>query len=147
MITIRPATHADKARVDELVTEAGLPPEGLDRVWRTWIAAMDGLVVGTASLERHGQARLLRSVAVTSSARRLGVGSRLIKHVLAAQEAGATVALLTTTTADLFAHRGFEAVPRAQLDPALAASPELRGLCPDNATAMIHRVMSASPAT
>jgi N-acetylglutamate synthase-like GNAT family acetyltransferase len=84
---------SDRQRVEQLVTAAGLPIEGLDRVWRTWVATIDGQVIGTASLECHHHALLLRSVTVAASVQRCGVGSHIIEHVLAQTPTGSSIAL------------------------------------------------------
>jgi len=145
-VTVRPAVGAERAAVRELVADAGLPLEGLDGVWRTWVAADDaGHVVGTASLERHGDALLLRSVAVHPRCRGDGVGAQLVTAALAAATPVGPVALLTETAADWFPRFGFHPVPRGRLHPALHASPELAGVCPSTAVAMTRPVPAAPP--
>jgi amino-acid N-acetyltransferase len=138
MITIRLAEPADRDHVHRLVTGAGLPTEGLDDAWCTWVATAGGGIVGTASLERHRDALLLRGVAVDLEWQGSGIGTQLVTRALAECSDG-SIALLTTTAAAWFARLGFIQVARGSLDPALASSPQLQGLCPDSATAMIYK--------
>ena len=136
-VAIRPAAPTDDAVV-QLVASAGLPTAGLASAWRTWVAERDGQVIGTASLERHDDALLLRSVAVAAGLQGQGVGTRLVTTALTAASKVGPVALLTETAAGWFPRFGFTPVPRAALDPALGASAELRGACPDSAVAMLR---------
>jgi amino-acid N-acetyltransferase len=135
---IRPARPDEAGQVAELVTASGLPVAGLAGAWRTWVAADGGQLLGTASLERHGDAYLLRSVAVRAEQRGRGVGAELVRAALAAAGPRRPVALLTETAAGWFPRFGFRPVERAALDPALAASAELAGACPATAQAFLR---------
>jgi amino-acid N-acetyltransferase len=145
-LAVQPATDRDTAAVRALVAGRGLPLDGLDGVWRTWVVREDGRVVGTASLERHQDALLLRSVAVAPDRAARGVGSALVAAALAAADPIGPVALLTETAAGWFPRFGFAATTRQALPAALAASPELRDACPSAATAML-RAQPASGVT
>jgi amino-acid N-acetyltransferase len=48
--------------------------------------------------------------------------------------------LLTTTAERYFPRFGFEVIPRAEADPKLEASEELRGACPSTAVLMRRRL-------
>jgi amino-acid N-acetyltransferase len=132
---IRLAHPEETDRVAALVTAAGLPTAGLAQAWHTWVAADGDQLLGTASLERHDSAYLLRSVAVHDEARGRGIGAQLVQIALAAVDPARPVALLTETAAGWFPRFGFHPVDRAALDPALAASAELAGACPATAQA------------
>jgi amino-acid N-acetyltransferase len=135
---IRLAHPQETDRVAELVTAAGLPTAGLAQAWRTWVAVDRDRLLGTASLERHGGAYLLRSVAVRDEARGCGIGAQLVRAALAAVDPAGPVALLTETAAGWFPRFGFHPVDRTALDPALAASAELAGACPATAQAFLR---------
>jgi amino-acid N-acetyltransferase len=135
---IRLAHPEETNRVAELVTAAGLPTAGLAQAWRTWVAVDRDRLLGTASLERHGGAYLLRSVAVHHEARGRGIGAQLVSAALAAVDPAGPVALLTETAAGWFPRFGFHPVDRTALDPALAASAELAGACPATAQAFLR---------
>jgi amino-acid N-acetyltransferase len=135
---IRLARPEETDRVAELVTAAGLPTAGLAQAWRTWVAVDCDRLLGTASLERHGGAYLLRSVVVRDQARGRGIGVQLVQTALAAVDPARPVALLTETAPGWFPRFGFYPVDRAALDPALAASAELAGACPATAQAFLR---------
>lgn len=126
---IRPARAEELPKVAGLVAGAGLPVHGLERAWATWVAEEDDVVVGTASLERHGADFLLRSVVVAPDRRGQRIGTALVRTALRAADGG-QVWLLTDGAASWFPRFGFVAAPREQLPPALARSPLLRsGRC------------------
>jgi amino-acid N-acetyltransferase len=135
---VRRARPDEVGQVTELVTASRLPVAGLAEAWRTWVAVDGDQLVGTASLERHGGAYLLRSVAVRAEERGRCVGAELVGAALAAAEAGRPVALLTETAAGWFPRFDFRPVDRAALDPALAASAEFAGACPATAQAFVR---------
>jgi amino-acid N-acetyltransferase len=135
---IRPARRGEAGRIAELVTATQLPTAGLAGAWRTWVAVDGDELLGTASLERHGAAYLLRSVAVRGDQRGRGVGAELVRAALAAAGPRRPVALLTETAAGWFPRFGFRPVERTALDPALAASAELAGACPATAQAFVR---------
>ena len=54
----------------------------------------------------------------------------------AAEKGVATLYLLTTTAADFFGRRGYEAVPRSAAPAAIAATPQFRDLCPASSVLM-----------
>lgn len=142
-MVVREATPADLPAVRQLLSEAGLPLDGLTDVARLWVAEDGGVLVGTVALERHGTgeaaAYLLRSAAVEADRRGSGVGGALtaaaLDHV---DQAGAAVALLTETAEHYFPRFGFVAVDRDRLPAALSGSAELRGACPDSAHALLR---------
>lgn len=137
--TFRGAGAADWPAVAELLTAAQLPLDGAaDQIDGFLLALQDGALIGTAALERYGDAALLRSVAVAASGRGAGLGQELVRRLLGqAQAAGVrTVVLLTTTAAGFFPRFGFRTVTRADVPAALQASAEFRGACPATATVM-----------
>ena len=126
---IRETAAAERARLDALRAECGLPAAGFDDPrLRLWGAFADGEPVGMAGLETHGDAALLRSVATRAAWRGRGVAEALVRAVLdAAAAAGmARVWLLTETAEEYFRRYGFVTLPRAQADPQLAASAEFQ---------------------
>jgi arsenate reductase len=133
-------TDDELAAIEALVRDSKLPTEVVrDRFPDAYtVARRDGRVVGVAALETYEQSGLLRSVAVVSTERGHGTGVALIADRLAMAQASGieSVYLLTTTASPLFRRFGFADVDRASTPPALAASPELAGLCPSSATCM-----------
>jgi amino-acid N-acetyltransferase len=140
---VRKAAAADLTRVRALLTEAGLPLDGLDAATVILVADAGGSVVGAIALEQHGsgpeRAFLLRSAVVEPAWRGRGIGVALTRAALAEVDAaGAAVALLTETAADWFRRFGFVPADRSCLPRVLEASEELRGACPVSAQAMLR---------
>lgn len=141
---VRLATSVDEHAFLDLVRDAGLPLDGLESVAIRFVAVRDGSVLGAAALEHHadahGDAYLLRSVAVRPDARGQGVGTALTRAALAHVDLhGGSVALLTETAADWFPRFAFVEIPREVLPTALAASQELQGACTVSARAFLRR--------
>jgi N-acetylglutamate synthase-like GNAT family acetyltransferase len=151
-VRLRPAGPADRPTVEALLAEAGLPLQGVaewvDRFWLAEPADGSGTApVGVAGLELHGDAALLRSVAVAPEWRGSGVARLLTERVLdEAKAAGARETYLLTTTAEgYFTRLGFSCLARDEAPAALQASAEFRGACPASATLMRHPLGDASP--
>jgi len=138
---LRAARPEDRAAVVALLTDAGLPPAGLDDHFPDGFVVAcdaDGTLLGAAGLEDYGPVGLLRSVAVLGDRRGTGLGSRLSRAVMAmAADRGVRELFLLTTGAEgYFPRLGFERVERDALPAALTASAQLRGACPVTAVAM-----------
>ena len=139
------ATTADLPDILALLETSALPVAGIERHVSTTLVARDnGKISGCAAVEIYGTAGLLRSVAVEPERRGEGLGQKLTAAALElAREHGVhDVYLLTTTAGDFFPRFGFTPIARNQMDPALAASEELRGACPASAVAMRARLGS-----
>lgn len=136
----RRATTADLPDIVTLLEGAGLPLQGLG-VTALWVGAMDesGSAVGVVGLEVHGDAGLLRSLAVQEAHRGAGIGHALVAHAI--EEASArhltSLYVVTVEARDFFAEIGFEEVDRDALPDALQASAELQGACPADAPVMM----------
>lgn len=135
---IRQAEPGDLPVVLALLTETQLPTEGVaEHLHSFFVFDEGGRIVATVGLELHGDAALLRSLAVAANARGSGVGAALLRRALheAHGRKGGVYAL--TTTAEVYLSRfGFERVPRSSLPPMLFESRELRDACPSSATVM-----------
>ncbi len=138
-MNITPAKTDDLPDILALLKASGLPVAGIERHLDATLVARDaGRLVGCAAVEIYGEAGLLRSVAVATEQRGTGLGQRLTRAALdlARQRGVRTVYLLTTTAGGFFPRFGFVAIPRADVEPALGQSEELRGACPASALAM-----------
>jgi len=138
-VQITPADPADLPAVLALLAESGLPPDGLPEHFGAALVARDGeRVVGSAALERYGEAGLLRSVAVAPELRGQGLGRELTLAVLeqARSHGLRHLYLLTTTAEGYFPAFGFAPIDRADVDPALHASAEFTGACPESAAVL-----------
>ena len=136
------ATAADLPDVEALVTAAGLTLDGLAACVTGGTAVVcrehDGCLLGTAATERHGDAALLRSVAVHAPVHGHGLGRALVDRALAdARAAGAREAWLLTETGErFFAGLGWTRADRSDAPEAVAASVEFTSACPTAAVAM-----------
>ncbi len=139
---IERADAAQAGAIEDLVTGAGLEPDGLAVLAASGnvlvARADDGCLVGTVALEWHDDAVLLRSLAVTAGARGHGLGSALVERALhLAREGGTPEAWLLTETAEpFFAARGWTVAERAAAPAGIAASAQFAGGCPQTARAM-----------
>jgi len=81
--TIRPATEADQATIRRLIREANLNRMSLE--WPNFVVAeQDGAVVGLGQVKPHRDgSRELASIAVVPAQQGSGVGSAVIRTLLA----------------------------------------------------------------
>ncbi len=148
---VAPVAGPDVARTVAMLRAAGLPPDGLSDCWLLLVAdeaVTGGALVGAAALERHldesGAAYLFRSVVVDPTVRKGGLGRRLVARALdvadAAEGGRARVVLLTITddAAQFVSAMGFRRAHRVELPAALGESAQLRGACPDTASAWVR---------
>lgn len=136
---IRPATPEDLPQVLALLSANALPTSDLGQAGIDFVVAHEGTALaGVGGLEIHGDAGLLRSVAVAPGLRGTGLGRRLVASVeTLAQERGLrSLVLLTETAHDFFARLGYVDTPREQAPAAVRDSTEFRSLCPQSARCM-----------
>jgi amino-acid N-acetyltransferase len=116
MPTLRQAREKDWHAIRELLLESGLPVDDLgpDRLDGFLVAEDGGDLVGLIGLDVYGTTGLLRSLVVTKSARRIGLGGKLVGALeSAAETAGITELWLLTIDAEKFFQRhGFDIVER-----------------------------------
>ncbi len=126
---LRLAAPGDGPEIVALVVAEGLPAPHRDRPGASFFVARSaGALEGCVGLEPHGDAQLLRSVAVAPSARSIGLGRALVERALeVARARGAReVVLLTLDAAPFFEHLGFARCERGDVDAALLDSWEFR---------------------
>ena len=136
---VRAASAADYDHVVGLLRAADLPTAGLRPPRPDFLVAEDGgRVVGAVGLEVYGEAGLLRSAVVEAGHRGTGLGRDLVTRLLehAGRRGVREVYLLTTTAERYFPRFGFASVDRETVAPAVRASEEFKGACPESAVAM-----------
>jgi len=141
--TVRQASGADARAIRDLLRAAQLPVEDLDRASvQFWAAGVASSIVGGIGLERSGAAGLLRSLVVSPSFRKHGVGRALVSALEHdAREAGVGELVLLTQTAEAFFRRaGYGIVDRADVPEGIRALEEFRSLCPASAVCMAKRL-------
>jgi amino-acid N-acetyltransferase len=85
-LTIRPAIQADQETIRRLIKEAGLNRMSLN--WPNFVVAEDGgAIVGIGQVKTHGDgSRELASIAVVPAHQSQGIGSAVIKTLLAREQ-------------------------------------------------------------
>ena len=137
--TMRRATPHDWPNIAALLLKAHLPLAGAEEhLSDFFLAERDGILIGTAGLERYGNTALLRSVAVAPTERGQGLGQALVQQAIAEAAASGLcqVVLLTTTAADFFPRFGFRTIQRADVPLPAQDSIEFQEACPASATVM-----------
>ncbi len=143
-IVVRDARQNDWQSVRRLLDEAGLPVADLgpDQLADFLVAERSGTcqieTVGIIGLQRFNQVALLRSLVVSQSGRKLGLGRRLVSAV----EANACCAgvkdlwLLTIDAERYFESQGYRMMSRDSAPDSIRNTEEFSGLCPDGAYLM-----------
>ncbi len=140
MPTLRQAQPDDWDAVQSLLLASELPVDDLgpQKLDGFLIAEDDNAMVGLIGLEVLGTVGLLRSLVVEKSARRSGLGGKLVGALeSAAQTAGiAELWLLTIDAERFFQRHDFEIVDRAAAPGEIRNSDEFSTLCPGTAWLM-----------
>jgi amino-acid N-acetyltransferase len=125
--------------VRALLVAAALPVEDLVSARPDFLGLRDAAgFIGVIGLERHGEAALLRSLAVRDDQRGKGLGTTLVR-ALEARAPGLGVTrlwLLTTTAESFFRQLGYAPVLRDTAPLAIRETAEFRGICPTSAICM-----------
>ena len=121
-MNIRPAIATDQKTIEHIIHDAGINPMSLD--WRRFVIAEDSgdpepsrRIVGIGQIKPHGDgSRELASIAVIPSRRGQGIGSEIIRALLA-QEQGALYLTCREQLESYYARFGFRRVPRDEMPP------------------------------
>jgi amino-acid N-acetyltransferase len=152
--TFRAARSNDTAAIHQLLTDAGLPIDGVADLLATdaqgFVVAVasgnDRDLVAVAGLEVCCNNALLRSVAVRSDWQRHGLGHQLVQRVVSEAESRGIHALylLTMTAEHYFPRFGFAPVSREAVPAEIANTREFRSACPASATAMTRGLIDTT---
>lgn len=139
LVEVRPgdATYAQlRAWLDAATLATADMDEGAPRFFALPDANGDPAAFG--GLAGEGPDLLLRSLVVHPSARRGGLGARLVAELEGEARASGAGALwlLTQGAAPFFTRLGFSTVERSTAPPSIAVSSQIRGLCPASAALM-----------
>jgi N-acetylglutamate synthase-like GNAT family acetyltransferase len=116
-LTIRPATEGDQPTIRRLIKEAGINRMSLH--WPNFVVAEeDGAIVGIGQVKAHGDgSRELASIAVLPARQGQGIGSALIKALLA-REPGVALHLTCRSQLQGYYERfGFRRLEPAEFPP------------------------------
>lgn len=147
-IDVRPAMFIDLGGAQEVLANSNLLPiEDVTRFVDQYVVAVTnaGNVIGVAGVEVHGDAGLLRSVAVEEKFRSAGIGQRLIASCREkAKRSGlSALYLLTTDAMDYWTRRGFAPIARDLAPAAIRNSRQWAISCPQSAIAMKQEVIDS----
>ena len=129
----------DRNAINRLLHRAELPPVESNEKVELCVLKDGDAIVACIGWERHGDAALIRSLAVEAKDRRRGAGNLLVEAALFELRAQGVreVYLQTLDAQPFFTRHGFAVVTRDTLVAAIAGSRQLEhGHC-QNATAMI----------
>jgi amino-acid N-acetyltransferase len=138
-LSLEPVGRDRVAYVERLLTANDLPAEDVaSKPEWFYVARRDGERVGIGGLEVYGTDGLLRSVVVEERVRGEGLGVALCERLESEAAAAGieTLYLLTTTAAEFFAGRGYEATVREDAPATIRDTTEFADLCPSRATCM-----------
>jgi N-acetylglutamate synthase-like GNAT family acetyltransferase len=115
-VTIRPATLADQSTIRRLIKEAGINRMSLN--WPNFVVAEDdGAIVGVGQVKTHGDgSRELASLAVIPNRQSGGIGSALIKTLLA-REHGVVFLTCRRELQGFYERFGFRRLEPAEFPP------------------------------
>lgn len=121
-ILYRPAAAGDQKIIRAIIREAEINPLGLK--WTNFLLAVDemtGEVVGTGQIKTHGDgSRELASIAVRPAYRQRGIGSEIVRRLIAQDvcESNAPLYLLCADDMPSFYERfGFRRIERSEMPP------------------------------
>jgi amino-acid N-acetyltransferase len=137
--SVEDAALNDHDAVVALLRQAELLVPGRDDAPVPMLVVREGTeLVGCAGFERHGEAALLRSVAVRPEARKRGVGEALVEAACARLRTLGVreVFLLTKTAEAFFSRRGFTPVERSTVAAGVRRSTEFAADCCSTCTCM-----------
>lgn len=123
--TVQPLQRRHLPAMEGLLTENNLPRDDLDiSLNDAFVATHNDRVIAGVTMERYGNAGLLRSFVVCSGWRGRGVGKAVAKALLkhAARSGIREVYLLTTTIKDMAARFGFRLIQRQEVPAAVRES-------------------------
>lgn len=130
----------DKAELEAFLQMQQLPTVDLNPKMLAdfLVARREGILVGTAGLERHTKMGLLRSVAVDRSLRGVGLGKRLVMGMedRARGRGVKQMFLLTDGAEDFFLALGYRPLDRLDAPSGIRNTQQFRDLCPSTSTFM-----------
>lgn len=125
---LRKRLPADLPQVHHLLSQAGLPADGLDQT-SGWVVEMDEALVGHVALEATPDAVVIRSLVVDPSQQGHGLGERLMMAAEAAAE-GRVLVLKTDTVGPWMLRRGYRTAPLGEVPSSVRSTTQFSGtLC------------------
>ncbi|MBP2635189.1 MAG: family N-acetyltransferase [Firmicutes bacterium] len=137
---IRQATANDLTKVQELLTRAGLPTDGVDDNIKHFLVATtkNNKLLAVIGMEQAGAHGLLRSLICDPNFSKQGIANELVKAAIAsAAKDGIKRLYLLTQTAERYMKRfGFQTIERQEIPGDLLKQSKLNTACPTCGTCM-----------
>lgn len=136
-----PAAHREVLRL--ALDAAKLPIDDLDQPGRYFFELSDDAgPIGFVGVEGDGRDRLLRSLVVLPSHKRLGHGGLLVAHAeaVARRDGVERLHLLTTSVAEFFRGRGYRDADRTTAPEAIRSTVQFSTLCPGSAAYLVKDI-------
>ncbi|HYP75712.1 MAG TPA: arsenic resistance N-acetyltransferase ArsN2 [Polyangiaceae bacterium] len=137
--TLEPANAHDLEAVLRLLSMNSLPVADVESHINAFtLARWNGILVGTAGLEKFGDVALLRSLCVAEHHRSKRIGLALVSAVVssASAQGARELYLLTTEAAPYFEKLGFVTIERDQAPLEIRNTAQFSALCPNSAVCM-----------
>lgn len=138
-VDVRRAGPSDSGFVERVLRANELVvPDDPAAIEDTFVCEADGERIGVGALEGHGDAALLRSVAIDEPVRGRGYGTALCTRLLEMADANgiAEIYLFTASAAEFFATFGFDRTDRESVPESIRATSERRDRCRSAAVCM-----------
>ena len=121
-----------------LLKQNNLPTEDITEITKLFSIVDKDKVIATIGLELYEKIGLLRSFAMDEEYRSKGVGSQLVNFIedFAKQNDIKEIVLLTTTAAEYFTKRNYQAIHRENIPGEIKNSSEFKSTCPSSAVVM-----------
>ncbi len=144
-LEIRAAHKNDEGAVRSLLSECGLPVDGIEFAFPAGFVVTGAIrIIGCAGIELYDNVGLLRSVAVERASRGKGIGRDLVAERIAeARKLGLQGLYALTTSAPVFlAQQGFVPIDRNAVHDSVRRSSEFGTVCPTSAAVLCHPLQS-----
>jgi amino-acid N-acetyltransferase len=139
---IYPVTQNDFSKAIDLLKKNNLPTQDITGTTKLFVMLEGNDVIGVVGLETHDHDGLLRSLCISQSKRKNGLGAELVDFVenYAPTQNVHCLFLLTTTASDFFSKRGYEEINRSKVPQPIQESTEFSTVCPSSAIVMRKRL-------
>ena len=143
----RDAVNLDIERIEHLLKECSLPYNDLNKYIQNFVVAENNnIIIGVGGFEKYGDASLIRSLAVISEYRGIGVGGKI--YALLERKISNVginkLYLLTETATDYFKKVGFTIRVRENIPEAILQTKQFRELCPSTAFVMYNELRESN---
>ena len=143
----RDAVNLDIERIEHLLKECSLPYNDLNKYIQNFVVAENNnIIIGVGGFEKYGDISLIRSLAVISEYRGIGVGGKI--YALLERKISNVginkLYLLTETATDYFKKVGFTIRVRENIPEAILQTKQFRELCPSTAFVMYNELRESN---